>query len=207
MVGDSTPESPDPVVQRRFTEEGMKRTVWLLALAVGVLTSQVALGQSKIEFSGLGASFGYVSPEDLGGTFGLEVFADLGHITPQIKLEPRVDYWSSSEEVYGVKASIRDISAGARGKYFFEVKNTQIRPFAGLGLGMHFLKAETSVTIPGFPTISADASETKLGIEFGGGMETALSPEVDLHATLWYGIVSSASTFSLKLGLSHRFGG
>jgi opacity protein-like surface antigen len=185
----------------------MKRTVLLLALAVGVMSSQVALGQSKIEFGGIGASFGYVSPEDLGGTFGLGVFADLGQITPQIKLEPCVDYWSSTEEAYGVKASIRDISVGARGKYFFEVKNTQMRPFAGLGLGMHFLNAETSVTIPGFPTISSDASETKLGIEFGGGMETALSPQVDLHANLWYGIVSSASTFSLRLGLSHKFGG
>lgn len=184
----------------------MKRIVLLFTLAIGVLSSQ-AQAQSNIGFRTIGASLGYVSPEDLGGTFGLGVFADLGQITPEIRLEPRVEYWSSSEESFGAKASIRDISIGARGKYFFEVANSQIRPFAGAGLGLHFLNAEASVTIPGFPTLSSSQSETKLGVELGGGMESSLNPKVDFHAHLWYGIVSNASQFSMRVGLSHKLGG
>jgi outer membrane protein W len=76
------------------------------------------------------------------------VFADMGRITNNIMLEPRMDYWSKSEGAFGAEASIRDLSVGARAKYLFETSNPKIQPFAGVGLGMHFLKAE--VTVPGF---------------------------------------------------------
>ena len=184
----------------------MKRTVLLLALATSVLSSQ-AQAQSSIGFRTIGGSIGYVSPEDLGGTFGLGVFADLGRITPDIGLEPRIEYWSSTESAFGAEATLRDISVGARGKYFFEVKNSQIRPFAGAGLGLHFLNAEATVTVPGFPALTSSASETKLGVELGGGMESSLNPKVDFHANIWYGIVSNASQFSMRVGLSHKLGG
>jgi opacity protein-like surface antigen len=185
----------------------MKRTFFLLAAAIGVMSSQQAVGQSSIGFRSVGASVAYVSPQDLDGTFGFGALADLGRITPQIALEPRIEYWSKSQEAFGAKASLSDIAVGARAKYFFEVANPKIRPFAGAGLGLHFLKAEASVTVPGFPTITADESTTKVGVDFGGGMETSLSPKVDFQAALWYGIVSNASQLSLRVGLSQKFGG
>jgi len=184
----------------------MKRTVLLLTLAIGVVSAQQAIGQSNIGFKSVGASVGYVSPEDLDGTLGLGVFADLGQVTPQISLEPRIEYWSQSEEAFGAKASLTDIAIGARGKYFFQVANPRLRPFAGAGLGLHFLSAEMEISVPGFPTMTSDASETKLGFDFGGGVETSLSPRVNFHAEMWYGIVSDASQLSLRLGLSRKLG-
>jgi hypothetical protein len=184
----------------------MKRMALILSLAIGVLSAQQAMAQSNIGFRSIGGSLAYVSPEDLGGTIGLGVFANLGQITPEIRLEPNIEYWSQSEEAFGAKASIQDIAVGARAKYFFEIANSGVRPFAGGGLGLHFLSAETSVTVPGFPTITDHASETQLGLDLGGGMETSLSPKVDFHAELWYGIVSDASHLALRVGLSHKLG-
>ena len=184
----------------------MKRTVQILLLALGVLAAQQAMAQSNIGFRRIGASLAYVSPEDIDATFGFGAFADLGQITPEIQLEPGIEYWSQSEGAYGSEVSIRDISVGARAKYFFEVQNSKIRPFAGGGLGLHFLHAEASVTLPGFPTVTSEDSETRLGLDLGGGMETPLSPKVDFHAEAWYGIVSDASRLALRVGLSTKLG-
>ena len=195
----------------------MKWFTLVLALAIGALSAQPAAAaaaksktkaksksSSDIGFKSIGVGLAYVSPEDLGGTAGFGVYADLGRVTPEIAIEPYLGYWSSSEEAFGASASIRDIAVGAHGKYYFEVANPQFRPFAGAGLGFHFLKAEATVAIPGFPSMTSEASETKLGFDFGGGFETSLNPKVDLQGALWYGIVDSASQFSMRIGLSHK---
>jgi hypothetical protein len=187
-------------------EENMKRISPLIALALCALASQAAMAQSDIGLKSIGAAVGYVSPEDLDGTFGLGVFADMGRITPDIGLETRIDYWSQSEEAFGTEVSIRDIAVGARGKYYFSTANPRVRPFAGAGLGLHFLSAEVTVSVPPFPTVTTDDSETKLGLDFGGGIATSMSPRADLHAEMWYGIVSDVSQFSLRVGMSYKLG-
>ena len=182
------------------------RLVVLVALAVGLMASQQAMAQSDIGFKRLGGAIGYVSPEDLDGTFGLGVFADLGTITPEISLEPRIDYWSQSEAAFGTEFSVRDVAVGARAKYNFRTANPRLRPFAGAGLGLHFLNAEVTMEMPGFPTESYSDTETRLGLDLGGGFATTLSPRADLLGEAWYGIVSDFSTFSLRVGLSYKLG-
>jgi opacity protein-like surface antigen len=185
----------------------MKRFVLLLALVTSVLVASTAVAQTSLGLKGVGVAVGYVSPEDVDGTFGLGVLADCGAITPRIGLESRLDYWSKSEEAFGAEASISDITLGARGKYFFEVTNPKVRPFAGAGLGIHFLQSK--VTIPaqfGFPESTVEESTTKLGLDLGGGVATAVGPRTDLLGELWYGIVSDVSQLSLRLGVSYRLG-
>jgi opacity protein-like surface antigen len=184
----------------------MQRKSILVMLAVGLLVSQQAFAQSDLGFKRLGGSIGYVSPEDLDGTFGLGVFADMGTITPEISLEPRIDYWSQSEDAFGTEVTVRDIAVGARAKYNFTTQNPNLRPFAGAGLGLHFLNAEIEMSMPGFPTESYSDSETKLGLELGGGVATTMSPRMDLIGEAWYGIVSDFSQFSLRVGLSYKLG-
>ena len=184
----------------------MKRTALFLTLAIGVLSAQQAVAQSDIGFRSVGASLGYVSPENLDGTLGLGVFADLGQITPRIALEPHIEFWSQSQATFGINASLRDIAVGARGKYFFEAANPKLRPFAGAGLGLHFLNTEATVAIPGLPTINTEESTTNLGLDLGAGIETILGPKVNFHGELWYGIVSDVNQFTLRLGLSRKLG-
>jgi len=184
----------------------MKRKALFLVLALGLLGSQQAMAQSKIGFHAIGGTVAYVSPENLDGTFGLGVFADLGQLAPNIGLEPNIEYWSFSENQFGVETSLRDISLGARAKYYFEVSNPKVRPFAGAGLGLHFLHAETSMNIPGFPATTAEGSDTKLGLDIGGGISTAMNSKNDFRAEAWYGIVSDVNQFALRVGISHKLG-
>jgi opacity protein-like surface antigen len=185
----------------------MKRIVLWVVLAACAVISQEARAQSDLGLKGVGAAIGFVSPENVDGVFSFGVFADNGMITPKIGLESRLDYWSHSEESFGAKASVSDMTLGARGKYYFEVTNPKIRPFAGAGLGIHFLHAE--VTIPaggGFPEETIEDSSTKLGLDLGGGLTTPINPRTNFNAELWYGIVSDVSQFSLRVGMVYALG-
>jgi opacity protein-like surface antigen len=187
----------------------MLRKAIFLTISVCALVSQSAMAQTNLGFKGIGGNVGVVNAEDMDATFGLGLHLDHGTIVPNLALESRVDYWSKSEEVFGGEASVRDIAVGARCKYLFNVSNPVITPFAGAGLGLHFLKAEVSVLPPpGFPGegMSVEDSETKLGLDLGGGMAAALSPRTSLLAELWYGIVSDVSQLSLRVGMTYHFG-
>src|SRR5678810_1190430 len=86
--------SPNPGVRGRFTEETMKGKVVLLGLALGVLVSTQAFAQSDLGLKQVGMAIGYVSPEDIDGTFTFGALMNWGTIAPRIELESRVDYWS-----------------------------------------------------------------------------------------------------------------
>jgi opacity protein-like surface antigen len=184
----------------------MTAKILLVSLVLGgALMSHAASAQSDIGLKRVGATIGYVSPEDLDGTVGFGAFADLGTFTPNIGWEAHLEYWSQSEESFGAKASVHDIVLGSRAKYLFQLKDSSIRPFAGGGLSMHFLKATVSFSDPNFGTMEASDSATKLGLDLGGGLATSLSEKVDFHAETWY-VISDIDQFSLRMGLSMKMG-
>jgi opacity protein-like surface antigen len=205
----------------------MKRVALILMLAICTLGSQNAIAatskstskttkSTKKSRSQSGADFGFkriggalqmVGPEEVDATFGFGVFADLGTVAPRWGLEARLDYWSQSEEQFGFEAGVRDIVVGLRTKYDIEVSHPTLRPFVGAGLGMHFLRAE--VEVPNFPgpgTTTVDDAETRVGLDFGGGIRQAVSPVVDLHGEAWYSVVPDVNQFSLRVGMSYRLG-
>jgi len=182
----------------------MKRLAMFVMFALGLLSAQQAMAQSKIGLHAIGASAAFVSPQYLDGTFGLGVFADLGQVAPNIGLEPHLEFWSKSANEFGFESSLRDVSVGMRGKYYFEVANPKVRPFAGAGLGLHFLHAKSTFTVPGFGTASGEGSDTKLGLDVGGGIATALNSKNDFRAEAWYGIVTDVNQFALRVGISHK---
>ena len=184
----------------------MKRSVFLLVLGSLALVAPVAMAQSDLGFKRLGASIGFVDPENLGSTFSLGVFADHGTVAPNISIESRLDYWSQSDQFPGTETSLRDIAVGVRGKYNFETSNPKIRPFVGAGLGVHFLKLEATVPPPFGPGTTVETSSTELGVDLGGGISTPLSPRTDLLGETWFGIVDGANSFTLRAGLSFKLG-
>jgi len=188
-------------------EATMKRMSLFLALLLCVLAAPAAMAQSNLGLKNLGVAVGFVSPENINGTFSIGAFADLGTITPRIGLEARLDTWSHSENDFGVEASIRDVTLGARGKYFFEVANPKIRPFAGAGLALHFIGEKVAIPAQGgFPAMTASDSQTKLGLDLGGGFATSINPRADFLGEVWYGAVSDVSQFSLRAGVSYKLG-
>jgi len=210
----------------------MKRNVLLLTLALCALAAPAAMAgtsaakpgskatlasskasapsqasQSDLGLKRIGGAIGFVSPENLDGVFSLGAFADWGTITPRIGLESRLDYWSWSESAFGVESSVHDVTLGARAKYFFDVANPRIQPFAGAGLGLHMIGAKVDMPAQGgFPAMTVEDSQTKLGLDLGGGIVAPMGPRTDFLGELWYGIVSDVSQFSLRAGLSWKLG-
>lgn len=185
----------------------MKRNILGLTVALLATMTPAAMAQSDIGLKGIGGAIGFVSPEHMDGTFSFGALADLGTITPNIKLESRLDYWSWSQSDMGTETKAHDVILGARGKYFFEMKNSTLHPFAGAGLAFHFVGAEvTTPAFGGFPAMSTSDSQTKLGLDLGSGLSTPISPRADLLSEVWYGFVSDVNQFSLRVGLSYKLG-
>lgn len=182
----------------------MKRNTLLLAVALCVTTAPAAMAQSNLGLKNLGVAAGFVSPENLDATFSFGGFADWGTMAPNLGLETRLDYWSWSETTLGFETSIRDIVAGARGKYYFQTANPKVRPFAGAGIAAHFITAE--VTDTSTPSTSVSDSQTKFGFDLGGGIATPINPRTDFLAEAWYSVVTDVSQFSLRAGLSFKLG-
>jgi len=185
----------------------MRRFALFLTFALCSLVCQPAWAQSDIGFKNAGADVGIVSPENLDATFGIGVSADVGGFSPLVRVEPRFDYWSKSEDTWGGSVSVRDVAFGTRVKYYFPVSNPRLRPYAGGGLGIHLFKSEVEVFDPYFGgTMSVEDSSTKLGIDLGGGLATPVSLHTSFVAEAWYGAVSDFSHFTLKVGFSYAFG-
>ena len=185
----------------------MKRSILfaLAAIAFCTVTVQNASAQSDFGFKKLGVAVGFVDPEGLDGTVSIGGLADLGTIAPKFGLEAHADYWSQSEEAFGAEASVSDFQIGMRGKYLFPVNNPKIQPFAGTGLGIHFVSAEVSIpTFPGEPGMSVEDSSTELGLELGGGMHTNLGPSTDLRTEMWFGFGSDVDQFNLRVGMAWK---
>jgi len=184
----------------------MKRAL-LFTLLMATLVTGSALAQSDLGMKSVGVAAGFVSPEDLDGTVSIGVFADHGTIVPNLGLESRIDFWSTSQEAFGTELAVSDITIGARTKYYFEVNHPTLRPFAGAGLAIHMLHAKVTIPAgPGFPEQTAEDSETKLGLDLGGGVNMPMNPRWDFNGELWYGIVSDVGQFSLRAGFAYKLG-
>lgn len=186
-----------------------KATFALTLLLFCMLPVQNAWSQSNIGLARLGGDVAMVDPESAGSTLGLGMVADLGTISPHVRLSSRLGYWSKSEGAYGMEASIRDISLGTLVTYEIPVTSPKVQPYVGGGLGLHFFRSEVTVAdvdlgggliIPGY---TASDSATKLGLDLGGGVSTPLSPGTSLFGEFWW-TAADIDQVSLRAGLSFR---
>ena len=190
-----------------------KRIVVWAVLLFCTVVSQNAWAKTDLGLRSAGVDVGYVDPENISGTMGFGAFANMGNISPDIRLAPHLGYWSKSQEAFGAKASISDISFSTRGLYMFHMNSGKLRPYAGAGLGMHFVnaKVETPAQDLGggnvIPAMSASDNTTKLGLDLGGGFTTPLSEKTDFCLDLWYTAMSDVGHLSLKAGVSFDLGG
>ena len=171
----------------------------ILALSVSVASAQANLG-----FKGIGVRAGMVDPENLDATLAFGIFTDLGTFHPSVSFETYVSYWSWSEDVAGLaEVSFRDVVIGAKTEYMFNVST--IRPFIGAGLSVHILKSEMAIGIPGVFSFDASATDTKLGVDVGGGLRANASDRIDIIGEAWYGFVSNINQLGVTAGVLFKF--
>ncbi len=89
----------------------------------------------------------------------------------------------------------------------FPVKNPKVRPFAGAGLGMHFINVQLDIPadlILGIPAFTLEDSSTKVGLDIGGGVSAAINDKTDFIGELWYGLVTDVNQLTLNVGFLYK---
>jgi opacity protein-like surface antigen len=157
-------------------------------------TEDVSLG-----FKGIGGRIGLVDPEGASSTVDLGFHIDAGEFARNVRLQPLAEYWSVGQDVGPYNADLRDFSIGADIDVDFPLQDSRLTPYAGGGLGVHWLKAST--TVPDVP----DMSDTKLGISLQGGVRTEMMPNLALFGEVRYNFVSDFNQLKILGGLTYRF--
>jgi len=172
-------------------------------MAVSAMAT-TAMAAADFGLKGIGVRVGVVEPENLDTTVGFGFFMDLGTFHPNLAFETYVDYWSNSLDVLSMETSFRDVAVGAKLEYLFTVSRPTIHPFVGAGLSMHFLQQSFDLgsTVPG---MSLDVSDTKLGLDLGGGLRAGVAEHVDIIGEAWYSFVPDFNQLIATGGIAYKF--
>ncbi len=144
-------------------------------------------------FKGIGGRIGMVDPEGGSSTLDLGFHVDFGEIAQNIHVSPIAEYWSVGVSGF----DISDFSLGADVMFDFPLQDSRITPYAGGGVGMHWLSAD-------LPSGGSN-SDTKLGLNLQGGVRTDAMPNLALFGELRYNFVSDANQLKVLGGFTYRF--
>ncbi|MBD3349163.1 MAG: outer membrane beta-barrel protein [Candidatus Eisenbacteria bacterium] len=189
---------------------GMLAVVGLMAV---LALPGLALG-ADIGLYGVGGQVSYVSPEDIDGTFGLGVQADMGEIGGGFMLYPSVTFWSKSED-YGVTGCSGEwtwtvISLNADTKYYFMGDDSgSVAPYAGGGLAIIYAMSSWDYECDyGWYEDSYDDSDsdTDFGFNLFGGIDFPFSDSMTGFGEVRY-TVGDIDALRLTGGVTFNLGG
>lgn len=153
---------------------------------IDVLQSTV-MQEGQSSFSGIGLRTRMISSQ----------------LVPGIDFLPSIEYWRSrtTVESFGIETSRRDATLGVDARYTF--KREGWSPYAGLGLGVHFLA--TKVNAPALGLNDREDSLVKGGIAFLGGVAFPLNERIDNLLEVKYHHLSDYGQLKLSWGLAWDF--
>lgn len=188
----------------------MKKATAILFFVLLIVLNLSIKAQSDFGLKGIGAKLGYVSPEDpIESTIGFGAVANLGTIFSNIRLDATIDIWSKSYgglSPYGkADYTYTEITLAALGKYYFQLKNSSIKPYAGLGLGLIIGRSSFEYSIPYFGSSSESTSETNLGFRILGGVDYKLSPQLNSFLEIFYH-ANGADFLGIFAGVTYMLG-
>ena len=164
-------------------------TVAPVALAAATDKASAGLG-----FKGIGARVGLVDPEGGSSTVTLGAHIDAGEFVEHVHLTPYAEYWSVG--VSGV-ADTKDFTVASDVTVDFPLQGGSLTPYAGGGLGLHFLRLPPS--IPGDPT------RTRLGLGIQGGIKNQVMPNFGFFGEVRWSFVKEADQLKLVGGFTYNF--
>jgi len=147
-------------------------------------------------FQGLGARIGFVDPEGASSTVALGLHIDAGEFVQHVHVTPLVEYW----KVGASGVDVRDLTLATDVNLDFPVEGGRVIPYAGGGLGLHFVKVDDPFAPPGF-----DASSTKLGLNIQGGIKNQAMPNLAIFGEVKYSFVSDVNQLKVMGGFTYNF--
>ncbi len=177
-----------------------KTAIITLALILTLGAGSALAGMSLLSVS---PRVDYVAPSDLDGTIGVGAIVDMGALTPMFGLAFTADYWSSS--ISGLDDwDLSDFVLGARSRYNLIIDNPAFVPYFTAGLALHFFSwdlPEIDTGVLGY-SVNTDDSETKLGLDLGGGLDFNNNMFIEAR----YRLVSDVDQFTLGGGFNFSLG-
>jgi opacity protein-like surface antigen len=143
-------------------------------------------------FRGVGASLGLVDPRDASSTIMFGVHTDLGEFIPNLRVTPLLEYWSVSVG----DVSRRDLMLATNVDWQFPLVGPKVTPYAGGGLGAHFLKGRPK---------DSGYTNTRLGFHVQGGLRDEVMPNFNLFGELRFTLVDETDNFKLLGGFTYNF--
>ena len=160
----------------------MHRRIPLITLFALLLMASSATAQVQWGITAWSAGLGFVDPENLDSTFWLDGGLEFARVNPNLTLDGRLMYWGTSVGSGDFKVDFSDVAILPGATYRFASQGN-LTPFARGGLGIHRFKAESKVDLGApFGVISSTATDTKLGVYFGGGAAFQASPRFEILA-------------------------
>ena len=95
----------------------MKRLIALIAI-VGVIGFAVSAANAEgVGLRAVGIDAGYVSPDNIDGTWTAGFNMDFGVPMANVYVSPFINYWKFSETALSIDASLTDLAFGGSVKY------------------------------------------------------------------------------------------
>lgn len=134
---------------------------------------------------------------------GLRMRVRVPQLIEGFSVVPMIEYWRnrSTLEDFGVEATRKDATLGVLLRYDWKREGWQ--PYAGAGLGLHFLSAQLDAPSLGFD----DESESvmKGGLALLGGIRFGLAGKLGNLIELEYHGIGEQSQLKFNWGLSYDF--
>jgi len=178
----------------------MKRLFVIIAV-LGVAAFSLGDANAASPLRSVGVQAGYVSPENIDGTWTVGFGLDFGLPMANLYIQPFAGYWNYSETILIADASITDWTVGGNVKYVIPTSAAKVRPFVQGGAAMHMLKASTEVNDPLFGSFSAEVSDTQFGLQAGGGVMVDASPRVSIVGSGMFHIVENYNQWMVTGGV------
>ena len=180
----------------------MKKLFFLVAvLGIAALPFSNATAGSPVSV-GIEAGMVNTDVDGLDNTWMGGVFVDLGLPMLNWYVEPFMNYWTWSESIdaFGTnfETSLSDWTVGGNLKMAIPTAS-MVRPFFGAGVSAHMLKSQIDT---GTSLGSFDFSDTKLGLQFGGGVNIDAGESWGIVAQSWYHVVDGFDQWSIRGGLA-----
>lgn len=175
-----------------------KRLILVAVVAVAMLGASHAHAAGPLRAVGLHA--GYISPENIDGTWNAGLYFEVGAPLLGVYLQPFVTYWNQSvggaTNSMSASADMKDWSVGANLKWLFPVPTPKVHPFVAAGGAVHRFSSDASMSF-GPNMLSPSASDSKFGVQFGGGVELDMGRSWSLVGQSFYHVVSDVNQWTV----------
>jgi len=178
-----------------------------IAVVLGLFSVSPVLAKMGDKEVNVGLAYGSAPASGFGSAIGFSIGGGY-EIQDNIQVRADISSFGWKQTVSGLDAKYTRMPITVSGRKYYPLQNNLLKAYGQLGLEMSMDKVD--VVIPGYtsgffsvPAQTASASETRLGITPGGGIEFAVTPQISVGGNVAYHIITD-SYFTLGINAGYH---